>query len=377
MKTLTIWKVDLLADIYVRFYSIFHMSKMYYRVPVKGTSNLESIRDSLWTKVITAIHGVNGNVSSSGAKAGRSCWLAIVDEVRALHKKGVYVFDFMNLKLGNGEMVKFWLDRWYEGGILKDLFPRMFALENMKEITVSSKLNGDNLADSFRRSPRGGIEQTQFSKLVELVQSISLVPMNDRWVWNLESSGEFSVASIRRLIDEMRFPNIGDTTRWVKYVPIKVNILAWKIRCDVLPTRMNLSRRGIDIQAISCPICDYGVESSEHLFFRCNMIRDIGKQIVRWWNINYEEVSSYEEWKTWLTSCRMAPKLKQVFEGVWYTLWWFAWTYRNKLLFDKKTPTKSIIFDNVISSSFYWCKYRCKASFGWNEWLKNPSLITL
>nr|GEV48174.1 RNA-directed DNA polymerase, eukaryota, reverse transcriptase zinc-binding domain protein [Tanacetum cinerariifolium] len=80
---------------------------------------------------------------------------AIVDEVRALHKKVVYVFDFMNLKLGNGEMVKFWLDRWFEGGILKDLFPRMFALENMKEVTVSSKLNGDNLADSFRRSPRG------------------------------------------------------------------------------------------------------------------------------------------------------------------------------------------------------------------------------
>ena len=112
-------------------------------------------KDSLWTKVITAIHGVNGNVSSSGEKAGRSCWLAIVDEVRALHKKGVYVFDFMNLKLGNGEMVKFWLDRWYEGGILKDLFPRLFALENMKEVTVSSKLNGDNLVDSFWRSPRG------------------------------------------------------------------------------------------------------------------------------------------------------------------------------------------------------------------------------
>ncbi|GKE45570.1 RNA-directed DNA polymerase, eukaryota, reverse transcriptase zinc-binding domain protein, partial [Tanacetum coccineum] len=214
-------------------------------------------KDFIWTKVITAIHGVNGNVSSSGEKAGRSCWLAIVDEVRALHKKGVYVFDFMNLKLGNGKMVKFWLDRWYEGGILKDLFPRMFALENMKEITVSSKLNDNNLADSFRRNPRGELNRLNLS------------------------SGEFSVASIKRLIDEMRFPNISDTTRWVKYVPIKVNILAWKIRCDVLPTRMNMSRRGIDIQAISCPICDYGVESSEHLFFRCNMIRDIGKQIAR------------------------------------------------------------------------------------------------
>ena len=52
------------------------------------------------------------------------------------------------------------------------------------------------------------------------------MPMNDRWVWNLESTGEFSAASIRRIIDEMRLPNIGDMTRWVKYVPIKVNILA-------------------------------------------------------------------------------------------------------------------------------------------------------
>ncbi|GJV24551.1 RNA-directed DNA polymerase, eukaryota, reverse transcriptase zinc-binding domain protein [Tanacetum coccineum] len=304
------WRSTYIAEICVRFYFLYSICRyLEFHQGFFKSWNLSEVVfsmvmrlavkrcHSLWTKVITAIHGVNGNVSSSGAKAGRSCWLAIVDEVRALHKKGVYVFDFMNLKLGNGEMVKFWLDRWYEGGILKDLFPRMFALENMKEITVSSKLNGDNLADSFRRSPRGELNRLNLS------------------------SGEFSVASIRRLIDEMRFPNIGDTTRWVKYVPIKVNILAWKIRCDVLPTRMNLSRRGIDIQAISCPICDYGVESSEHLFFRCNMIRDIGKQIVRWWNINYEEVSSYEEWKTWLTSCRKAPKLKQVFEGVWYTLW--------------------------------------------------------
>nr|GFA42323.1 RNA-directed DNA polymerase, eukaryota, reverse transcriptase zinc-binding domain protein [Tanacetum cinerariifolium] len=159
---------------------IFHMS--IFRVPSKnnvltdkkrgglGVSSLYALtrglmikwlwkffvhKDSIRTKVITAIHGVDGNVNSSEGKAGRSCWLAIMDEVRVLHKKGVYVFDFMNLILGNGEMVKLWLNRWFEGGILKDLFPRMFALENMKEGTVSSKLNGDNLADYFRRSPRG------------------------------------------------------------------------------------------------------------------------------------------------------------------------------------------------------------------------------
>nr|GFA00918.1 RNA-directed DNA polymerase, eukaryota [Tanacetum cinerariifolium] len=94
----------------------------------------------------------------------------------------------------------------------------------------------------------GGIEEEQLNILSEIVRSINLVPMNDRWVWSLEISGEFTVASTRKLIDEVRLPKISDMTRWVKCVPIKVNILAWKIRSDALPTRINISRRGINLE---------------------------------------------------------------------------------------------------------------------------------
>ncbi|GJZ98429.1 RNA-directed DNA polymerase, eukaryota, reverse transcriptase zinc-binding domain protein [Tanacetum coccineum] len=295
-------------------------------------------KESLWAKVITAIHGDYDKVESRGHAVGRSCWLSIVNEVRILKNKGMKIFDFMNLKLGNGDTSRFWTDRWYAGGIIKDLCPCLFALDNCKEIFLDS--------------------------LAEVVRSINLVSSADRWIWNLESSGEFSVASARKKIDVIRFPIVKDATRWVKCVPIKVNILAWKIRNDALPTRFNISRRGIDIQSISCPICENGVESSEHLFFKCYLIREIGCKIASWWNINYVEVNSYEEWKTWLISCRMESKLKQMFEGVWYSLWWHIWSYRNKILFDDNSPMKAFIFDNVVSSSFYWCKFRCKASFG-------------
>ncbi|GJY07198.1 RNA-directed DNA polymerase, eukaryota [Tanacetum coccineum] len=47
-----------------------------------------------------------------------------------------------------------------------------------------------------------------------------------------------------------------------KTVPLKVNIMAWKIKMDGLPTRMNISRRGIEIDSIVCPICNSGAESS-------------------------------------------------------------------------------------------------------------------
>nr|GEZ26276.1 RNA-directed DNA polymerase, eukaryota, reverse transcriptase zinc-binding domain protein [Tanacetum cinerariifolium] len=243
-------------------------------------------KDSLWTKFIAAIHGVDGKVHSKRETPGTSCWLSILNEVRSLQRTGMNVFDFLTHKLGNGKSTKFWLDHWYMDGFLKNIFPRMFALENLKKASVRSKLGDTTMVNSFRRIPRGEPSR------------INLIA----W-WSSQ-------------IDELRLPNIGAETRWVKCVPIKINILAWKIRNDALPTRFNISRRGIDIQDMSCPICDNAIESSEHLFFRCSLIRDIGKKIVRWWNMEYEEMNFYDEWKTWIVSRRMGSKLKNMFEGV-------------------------------------------------------------
>ncbi|GKD59479.1 phospholipase-like protein, partial [Tanacetum coccineum] len=90
---------------------------------------------------------------------------------------------------------------------------------------------------------QGGIEQSQFKKLTDLLIPIVLNPCPDRWFWSLEGSGEFSVASIRRFIDDQRLLTVDSKTLWIKSVPIKVNILAWKIKLEALPTRFNISRR--------------------------------------------------------------------------------------------------------------------------------------
>ncbi|GJU57394.1 RNA-directed DNA polymerase, eukaryota [Tanacetum coccineum] len=326
---------------------------------IKWVWKFLSQKDSLWTKVIVAIHGVGGKIHSEWTSTGKSCWLSILSEVRSLQRKGMYVFDYLTHKMGNGESTKFWLDHWHTRGIFKDIFPRLYALESSKDVTVSSKIGDTSLVCSFRRIPRGGIEQNQFDSLVELVRSVTIVPSADRWNWNLESTGIFSVASARRRIDEICLPNIGEETRWVKCVPIKINVLAWKIKTDALPTRFNISRRGIDIQDMSCPICDNAIESTDHLFFRCGLVRDIANKVLSWWNLDHANLNSYAEWKSWLVSIRMDSKLKKMFEGVWYSIWWYVWIYRNKLLFDERKPSNSMLIDNdVIASSFYWCKYR-------------------
>ncbi|GJW98387.1 RNA-directed DNA polymerase, eukaryota [Tanacetum coccineum] len=192
------------------------------------------------------------------------------------------------------------------------------------------------------------------------------------------ASGTFGMGSYKKLLllvpCEDRY-DVSLPTRWVKSVPIKVNIIAWKVKSNALPTRFNISRRGMDIDSIVCPICNAGVESTNHIFFQCVVVRQIMRKISSWWNIDYSDVNSYEEWRVWLVSIRIQSKLKGVLEGVYYGLWWYMWNFRNKLLFDKKIPEKALVFNNLVSSSFYWCKFRCKASFKWDDWLKNPYIV--
>ncbi|GJU36662.1 RNA-directed DNA polymerase, eukaryota, reverse transcriptase zinc-binding domain protein [Tanacetum coccineum] len=333
--------------------------------------------NSLWTKVIKAIHGDDGKVGKTVKSSFPSIWLDIVHEMRMLKNQDIDILKCMKRKLGDGMHISFWDEAWCGDTVLKDLYPRLYALEGSKGIAVASKLSHTCLDYSFRRSPRSGVEHDQFLALVNQVQSVSLVPCSDRWVWSLESSGEFSVASIRKLIDDKMLPEVSSKTRWVKVIPIKVNVFAWKVRNDYLPTRFNISRRGMEINTIRCPICNMGVESTSHLFFSCQVIKENVRKIARWWEINYMDLFSYEEWVNWFTNIRLSSKIKSVLEGVFYILWWLIWTYRNKKIFGSKNTSTMNIFEEVVSRSFHWCRSRCKVSFSRTDWIKNPHLISL
>nr|GFB71510.1 RNA-directed DNA polymerase, eukaryota [Tanacetum cinerariifolium] len=93
----------------------------------------------------------------------------------------------------------------YAGGVIKELFPRLYALELHRHATIRMKLMPPSLDNSFRRRVRSGAEESQFNSLLEIVQVINLVPCEDRYFWWLESEGDYPVASIRKLIDEKRF----------------------------------------------------------------------------------------------------------------------------------------------------------------------------
>ncbi|GJT45976.1 RNA-directed DNA polymerase, eukaryota, reverse transcriptase zinc-binding domain protein [Tanacetum coccineum] len=271
---------------------------------------------SLWSRVIKAIHGADGKLGYHIKPSASSNWIDIVRTLPILLNKGIDLLGYIKKKVGNGEKTLFWYEPWKGDVSFNNLFPRLFALELDKKISVAGKMAQPSLITSFRRNPRSGTEASQMAMLTSLLEGICLPNMLDRWCWSLSGDEEFSVSSARILIDDKTLGTVGSKTHWCKYVPLKVNILSWRVKLNNLPTRLNLSRRCMDIQSILCPSCNLAVESTNHIFFSCPMMKDLYKSISRWWDVNLLNLSSYDDWWEWFSSLRLSSKLKLLMEGL-------------------------------------------------------------
>nr|GEU33542.1 RNA-directed DNA polymerase, eukaryota, reverse transcriptase zinc-binding domain protein [Tanacetum cinerariifolium] len=202
---------------------------------------------SLWARVIKALHGYDGKIGQKVKSCYPSLWLYIIHEVEMFKSRGIDLVSLIHSKLGNGANTSFWEVAWHGGSPFKSLFPRLYVLETQKKIDVASKLSHSDLDVSFRRPPRGGVEIQQFEHMKKKVEGCILADMMDIWCWALEGSGEFTITSVRKMIDDFMLPEVSSKMRWIKAVPIKVNMHAWKVKLDGLPTRLNISRRGNDV----------------------------------------------------------------------------------------------------------------------------------
>ncbi|GJZ47857.1 RNA-directed DNA polymerase, eukaryota [Tanacetum coccineum] len=329
---------------------------------------------SLWFKVIRALYG-DSLVSHPCNQA--SIWCSILREVNLLKAKGFDFISHCKKRVGDGLSTRFWQDNWITVTPLRDDFPRLFALDMDKEVSVAAKLGSVSLDVSFRRGVRDGAERQQWDDLISLIGSVSLSSSKDRWICDLSGDGEFRVKEVRNFLDELYLPSHSEATRWVKCIPIKINVLVWRARRDCLPTRHNLSRRGIPLDSVLCPLCDASVEDSQHVFFSCVIAQDVFRSICRWWDLDGQVLSSFSDWQVWFLSLRLPSSIKALLEGVFCVAWWYIWMFRNRTVFEASPPRRSVIFDDIVSFSFNWCSSRCNRVFSWENWLKNPHLISL
>nr|GEY41431.1 nucleotide-binding alpha-beta plait domain-containing protein [Tanacetum cinerariifolium] len=83
-------------------------------------------------------------------------------------------------------------------GVTFDFIRRYWSfIEKDVVAAVQHFLLPPSLSSSLRRMPRSGIESEQWDHLLDSLEGVMLNASEDRWSWDLNGSGEFSVASAR------------------------------------------------------------------------------------------------------------------------------------------------------------------------------------
>ncbi|GKC78534.1 reverse transcriptase domain, reverse transcriptase zinc-binding domain protein [Tanacetum coccineum] len=138
--------------------------------------------------------------------------------------------------VGDGSDIRFWIDRWVDNRRLCDKFPRLYHLDRRKDVSVVDRGVWIFYAD-------GGC-------------GLGL----DRWRWSLGGDGDFKRALRGRL-----------------------------------SVRVELDRRGVDLDSVLCPCCNNIVETCVHSLITCDLAMNVWDKIYKWWKVGIVNAFSIDE----------------------------------------------------------------------------------
>ena len=106
----------------------------------------------------------------------------------------------------------------------------------------------------------------------------------DKLIWTGNRRGDFTIKSAYYIAyslvgpEETSESSFGDPRTplskkiWHLKIQSKIRIFAWRASMNGLPTRLNLSRRGVNINPM-CPIYDQEMETTTHTLIQCELAK--------------------------------------------------------------------------------------------------------
>ncbi|GJS60222.1 RNA-directed DNA polymerase, eukaryota, reverse transcriptase zinc-binding domain protein, partial [Tanacetum coccineum] len=329
---------------------------------------------ALWVQVIKAYHGQEGGFDTNGCSF-KGIWANIVGTSNFLHSKGIILSNTFRFKAGCGTRIRFWKDIWVGETPLFTRYNRLYHLDQDKDCLIIDRINNGQWSWNWSRTNLGVRNLAYLRDMLNEIGQLNIDVNKDTCTWSLGPNGTFTVKNTRYRIDQNILPTLAHATTWDKSIPRKVNVFMWRLSLDRLPHRLNLSSRGMDIPAISCPSCNANVESANHIFFECDIATDMWKLVFRWCDIPLFQASSWDSFNDWIISWHASKEKKHRFYVITTSVLWWLWRYRNSVTFNSQPLRKSDLFDNVRFSSFSWLHNRDHMKLSWNDWLMYPLSI--
>jgi hypothetical protein len=193
---------------------------------------------------------------------------------RSLLKARPLLESGLKWRIGNGEKVRIWGDKWVDKSPNFQIQTPCNVLD--PEARVSSLIDPVTGWWDFNRiSNSFSAEDTH--RICEMV--ISPLRQEDKLVWNGAKNGIFTVKTAYHLEMERRQNQIGESSSamqtrefwkslWRRDISPALKNFAWRMGNDLLPTKCSLFKKGI-VKDPYCPFCLEHMETIFHSLWSC------------------------------------------------------------------------------------------------------------
>ncbi|XP_071690820.1 uncharacterized protein [Rutidosis leptorrhynchoides] len=192
-------------------------------------------------------------------------------------------------------------------------------------------------------------------------------------LWAVQT-GIYTVKDCSVLVDKVILPRAVNSIESLRngLVPKKVEVFIWRARLGRIPVRFELDKRGIDLNSVRCPICDGDIETVKHIFFSCQVAKDIWAKVLKWWGYN-SAIFGFEDIFNGTFGYVAQDHKKNQWQAVCWVVCYILWKNRNAKVFKNKLETVPSLFNEVQVLSYDWISRRCKGHImDWLQWFSHP-----
>ena len=95
--------------------------------------------NSLWKRILKSVHEIKGLKASTDTfhTVKDDTWAHLLSNDAKTSRIRSVIEEGMLVRVGNGNSVRFWHDRWSEVGMLKRAFPRLYTISLQKNLLIS------------------------------------------------------------------------------------------------------------------------------------------------------------------------------------------------------------------------------------------------
>ncbi|WRX13676.1 Reverse transcriptase zinc-binding domain - like 4 [Theobroma cacao] len=191
------------------------------------------------------------------------------------------------------------------------------------------------------------MELLNTQQILSIPLSIRQIP--DCQVWFDTKNGSYTVKSGYKFLGST-LDNVTNTSSsvqgnwlwkklWHCAVPRKTMLFMWKVIHDILPTRSELIKRGVNIE-LMCPLCEIEVETAFHCLCNCQFSRLVWLTT----KCGYRDISNFHD--------SIIDWLQGVFEVLnkdeteeFICLLWAIWKTRNVVVFNQSRSTPMVVVE--------------------------------